>query len=250
MRYKAILCDVDRTLIVAEDALPTPAVTRALRRLQDQVHVGLASSRPLTELRHIFDYLELSGPSIVSNGAQIVDVKTGNYVRESILPSDIIDKIHRIVQAFGHPSDYWVQDDGTDYQLDDSYIPNKPLVIVAHDVTHDTANCLIDQVSDLDVFAIKAPTYTKGFVDVHITNQSASKGDSVKHVASYLGISTAEIIGAGDGYNDLPLLKACGLRVAMGNAVPELKRVADFVAPSVEDDGLAVMIAKFFPAAQ
>jgi len=36
----------------------------------------------------------------------------------------------------------------------------------------------------------------------------------------------------------------------MGNAVPELKRVADFVAPSVEDDGLAVMIAKFFPAAQ
>ena len=49
----------------------------------------------------------------------------------------------------------------------------------------------------------------------------------------------------GDGYNDFPLLMASGLKIAMGNAVPELKEIADFVAPTVEEDGVAVIIEKF-----
>ena len=49
----------------------------------------------------------------------------------------------------------------------------------------------------------------------------------------------------GDGYNDFPLLMACGLKIAMGNAVPELKAIADFIAPSVEEDGVATVIEKF-----
>lgn len=38
---------------------------------------------------------------------------------------------------------------------------------------------------------------------------------------------------------------ACGLRVAMGNAVDDLKAIADYIAPSVDDDGLAEVIEKF-----
>jgi hypothetical protein len=38
---------------------------------------------------------------------------------------------------------------------------------------------------------------------------------------------------------------ACGLKVAMGNAVPELKAIADYIAPSVTDDGMATVIEKF-----
>ena len=60
-----------------------------------------------------------------------------------------------------------------------------------------------------------------------------------------LGINTHEIIGVGDGYNDFPLLMACGLKVAMGNAVEDLKAIADYIAPSVEEDGVADVIDKF-----
>ena len=59
------------------------------------------------------------------------------------------------------------------------------------------------------------------------------------------GIETSQIIAAGDSYNDIPLLEACGLRIAMGNAVPELKALADYVAPSVDQDGLATAIDEF-----
>ena len=38
---------------------------------------------------------------------------------------------------------------------------------------------------------------------------------------------------------------ACGLKIAMGNAVPELKAIADFIAPTVEEDGVATVIEKF-----
>ena len=53
------------------------------------------------------------------------------------------------------------------------------------------------------------------------------------------------MIGIGDGYNDFPLLMACGLKIAMGNAVEDLKAIADFIVPSVEQDGVAHAINRF-----
>jgi len=64
-------------------------------------------------------------------------------------------------------------------------------------------------------------------------------------VAEILGIKTDEIIAVGDGYNDFPFLMACGLKVAMGNAVPELKAIADYIAPSVDEDGIVDVIERF-----
>ena len=49
----------------------------------------------------------------------------------------------------------------------------------------------------------------------------------------------------GDGYNDFPLLLAGGLKVAMGNAVSDLKKIADYIAPTVDEDGVATVIEKF-----
>jgi hydroxymethylpyrimidine pyrophosphatase-like HAD family hydrolase len=53
------------------------------------------------------------------------------------------------------------------------------------------------------------------------------------------------MIAAGDSYNDLPLLEVCGLRIVMGDAPDELKAIADYVAPSIDEDGLAVAIEEF-----
>ena len=64
-------------------------------------------------------------------------------------------------------------------------------------------------------------------------------------VANLLKIKTTEIIGVGDGYNDFPMLLACGLKVAMDNANDDLKAIADYIAPSVDDDGVADVIEKY-----
>ena len=82
-------------------------------------------------------------------------------------------------------------------------------------------------------------------MSIHVTGSEASKLHGIVEVARILNIKTEEIIGVGDGYNDFPLLLACGLKVAMGNAIPELKAIADFIAPTVEEDGVAVVLEKF-----
>ena len=85
----------------------------------------------------------------------------------------------------------------------------------------------------------------KNLVDCYFSHAEATKQHAVLKYAELMGIKTEEIIGIGDGYNDFALLMACGLKVAMGNAVADVKAIADYIAPSVDDDGIADIIEKF-----
>ena len=58
-------------------------------------------------------------------------------------------------------------------------------------------------------------------------------------MAQELGIERSEIACIGDGENDLTMFRVAGMKMAMGNAVEELKRAADIVLPSNEKDGAA-----------
>ena len=68
---------------------------------------------------------------------------------------------------------------------------------------------------------------------------------AAKKLSQILNIETSEIIGVGDARNDIPLLEVCGLKVAMGNADDKFKLVANYIAPSVDEDGVAHIVEKF-----
>ena len=80
---------------------------------------------------------------------------------------------------------------------------------------------------------------------VAVNTIAATKQHGILEVAKIMGISTHEIIGIGDASNDIPLLMACGLKVAIGNATEDVKAIADYIAPTVEEDGVADVIEKF-----
>ena len=247
MRYKAILTDVDRTLIAERHALPNPAIRAAIKRLHGKAHFGLATSRPFNQILDICEYLNLSGPSIVSGGAQIVNVRSGEYYVEYLLDRDVIYKILSILENFDEKITYWIQDNGFDREFNRSYSPEKPFVIVISELSLNTAHRLANLFTHLQsIFITKTPTYKKGIVDIQISNVRATKQHGVINVARILGIKPFEIIGVGDGYNDYPLLMASGKKVAMGNAVEEIKEIAHYVTKSVEYDGLAEVIKKYF----
>jgi hydroxymethylpyrimidine pyrophosphatase-like HAD family hydrolase len=75
---------------------------------------------------------------------------------------------------------------------------------------------------------------------------NTSKGKGVLQVAKRLGVKPEEIISFGDSYNDMDMLQHTGLGIAMGNAVPELKQVADFVTFSNQEDGVAYVLEALF----
>ena len=89
---------------------------------------------------------------------------------------------------------------------------------------------------------------TPAYADVkfiNIIDPEVSKGTALKALASHLGVQVSEVIAIGDGTNDISLLSAAGLAVAMGNAPDEVKEVADHVTLDVDHSGLAAAIEKF-----
>lgn len=89
------------------------------------------------------------------------------------------------------------------------------------------------------------PSWKEGKIDFVANHPLATKQYAVLEVARLLGITPGEIIGVGDGENDVRLLMACGLKVAVGNADEDVKAIADYIAPSVENDAIADIIEKF-----
>ena len=80
---------------------------------------------------------------------------------------------------------------------------------------------------------------------VEIFAKNTSKGTALNALASRLGIAKEEIACIGDSANDLPMFEAAGLKIAMGNAVPELKKKADIVTYSNHIDGAAKAIEQY-----
>lgn len=81
---------------------------------------------------------------------------------------------------------------------------------------------------------------------VEVTNPRVNKGRAVRYLAEeYLGLGQQEVMCIGDQQNDLEMLTYAGIGVAMGNAKPLVQAQADWVAPSVTEDGVAAAIEKF-----
>lgn len=246
--YKAIISDVDGTFTeVDPNAKPSLAVVNSIQEiLKKGYHFVLASGRPYYMIKPLMDYANLTGPCICDNGAVIFESHTGEVLWESNLRPKDAELI------LFHIKDIELTRASCDVEIIENpkKIPShyKIRKISAHDIQIDQADNLIQKIHTAthDVLVFKASSY-KGneYIDLYFSNTSATKQHAIIEVCKLLNIRREETIGVGDGYNDFPLLMACGLKVAMGNAVPELKDIADYIAPSIENDGIVDIIDKF-----
>ena len=80
---------------------------------------------------------------------------------------------------------------------------------------------------------------------MEVVPNGIDKAASIKKLTEILGISREEIIACGDGFNDVSMIKYAGLGVCMANGCDAAKAVADYIAPSNDEDGVAEVIEKF-----
>lgn len=78
-----------------------------------------------------------------------------------------------------------------------------------------------------------------------ITAADADKGKGLHALAEYLGLDIEQTMAFGDGGNDITIIKAAGIGIAMGNAGDNVKEVADYVTSSVDEDGVKNALAHF-----
>ncbi len=240
------MLDVDGTIMpIVQNAIPSQKVTKAINKASKLLHVGLATSRPYHVAAHIFDHLQLSGYSIINGGAQILDATSRKIVWEKPIDNKDVIAVYNILQKIT-PNRFWLNDGTGDIHFPQKDIPKKVFQIYVEGLKPQEADRYITQLSHVPTINLhKVPSFKKNCSDVLIGHALATKQHGIFEVAKLLGIETHEIIGVGDGYNDFPLLMACGLKVAMGNAVEDLKAIADYIAPTVEEDGVANVIEKF-----
>ena len=245
MKYKAIMLDLDDTTVVhGKDSLPTLRVTEAIAKAQEKIHVCIATARTLTDAKPVLSHLALSGPCVITNGTQIYDPIKKEIIYEVTLPQDILPKIFDLCRRYKLIP--LVHDGTKDVRYQQNKVSSKALSVYIPEVEMGNIDFLVKVFSiDARIHVQKLVAWDKHYMSLDITSSEASKLHGILEVSRILGITTEEIIGVGDGYNDFPLLMACGLKIAMGNAVPELKEIADFIAPTVHEDGVATVIEKF-----
>jgi len=247
MRYKALFLDVDDTLVLhGMDNIPSPRVTEALDRCVARgIHVCIATSRPLHALRTLLLSFSRFSLCVITGGAQLYDPKANRIIQSIYLPHSLWGQVLDIAKRRNLSVGYF--DGSTDNRLLRGALPTGRVIGWFYpEVPPGMADEVMAEAEKITgASAHRMLSWDKEYVWIDVTSEKATKLHGITEVAKRLGISTHEMIGVGDGYNDFPLLMACGLKIAMGNAVPELKAIADFVAPPVEEDGVATVIEKF-----
>ena len=86
-----------------------------------------------------------------------------------------------------------------------------------------------------------------GMYNIEVTKKGISKGSGLRWIGQHLGIALEEMIAFGDSGNDLEMLAAAGVGVAMGNAEEEAKKTADYVTAANNENGIVQALQKFCP---
>ena len=80
---------------------------------------------------------------------------------------------------------------------------------------------------------------------IHITDPSVNKGSSVIKVAADIGVNPRGILAVDDSENDIEFLSAAGVKVAVSNANPELKEIADYITSKPHGDGVREAVERY-----
>ncbi len=234
----------DTTVLHGKKNLPSVRVTEAIKKAKLKIHVCIATARIMEDAFSIIDYLQLSGPCILMNGTQIYDPVKKKIIYEQPLDQLLVPEVLAMCQK--HHLRGFLHDGTREFEYTGENLPKKVVGVYVSGIVPSRIDDIVKifrQIPDVNIQ--KLPSWDKQYMGIHITHPNASKLHGILQVSHFLHIKTEQIIGVGDGYNDFPLLSACGLKIAMGNAVSELKAIADFIAPSVYEDGVATVLEKF-----
>lgn len=260
--YKMIAIDVDDTLLNDEMQI-SEATKAALAAARDQgVLVTLATGRMFASAQKIAKQLGLNVPIITYQGSLVKNLFDEKVLYERSVPAEaakflydyaVNNQLH--LQVY-HEDKLYVKEDNQKIK-DYAAMSNIPYYVVedfaAFLLKPLTKMLYIDDPAKLDSLALDLQKQIGSIL--HITKSKANflefvhpegtKGHAVKSLAAQYGYDISEVIAIGDSWNDHEMLEAAGLGVAMGNAVEPLKKIANYITLSNNEDGVKHVIDKF-----
>ncbi len=246
MNIQALIFDLDGTAIPSRiDGMPSQAVIDAVGKAKKVCHVAVATGRPYSFAKDILEALKIDDLCILSGGSSLYSCKTKEYVWQQEMDIHQLEEVVFKLKKF-HAHD--VEDDSLQGKVKlSNYHPKGPLCLTCiFSVNHADVEEIVSIVKETDGLVAHAmSSWTPGAYDVHITHELATKKHALQSLLARLNVDHNNVMVVGDGGNDIPLFELAGLKIAMGNGADALKNKADWVAPSVDEDGLAVAIEKY-----
>ena len=260
MNYKAIVLDLDGTLTNSKKEI-TPHTKDVLMRAQEMgVKIVLASGRPTYGIAPLADQLELDrfgGFILAINGARITNWTTKEIIFDQTLDESFVPELYKAAidnhfQILTYQGDAIAATDINDeYVVHEAFINKMPLIHYPdflNQLYYPINKCLIvGEPSRLAVLDKELAKQMEGRMSIYRSCDfflecvplGIDKAASLKRLFDHLDISLDEVIACGDGNNDLSMIKAAGMGVAMSNSSPDVLAAADFIPLSNQKDGVA-----------
>lgn len=271
MEKKLLVLDIDGTLVNNQKQI-TPRTKEALFQAMEAGHsVMIASGRPTPGVQRYVDELQMAkygGYTLTYNGARVQECSSGKDIYEKRLSRDLLPMLYDFAKTHdlgiityendlsknpqvlsGRRLDDWIlweakingltvgeRDDFLDYVNYDVY---KVLMTADPEKSEGYMNEL------RDMLGVRANVMRSEAFFIEITARGIDKAGTLERVIGPVGVSQNNTICCGDAFNDISMVKYAGVGVAMGNAKPEVKEVADYITASNEEDGIAQVVERF-----
>ncbi|GAQ59074.1 Cof-type HAD-IIB family hydrolase [Streptomyces acidiscabies] len=262
--YALVATDLDGTLLRADDTFSD----RSLSALQRVVEAGarhlVVTGRPAPRVRPLLEILRGRGLAVCGQGAQVYDAGTDRLLWSVTLDRELAETALGKIEAEVGQVYAAVDQDGVDglTLIEPGYLMPHPTlpalrvgrredlwcepiskVLLRHPALTDdelaaTARAAVGSLATVTM---------SGPGTVELQPSGVTKATGLALAAERLGIAPEDTVAFGDMPNDIPMFEWSAYGVAMANAHPELKAVADEVTFSNEEDGVATVLERMFP---
>lgn len=270
--YKLLALDMDGTLLNSEKKI-TPRTKVAIDNLMKRgVAVVVSTGRNLAELADYREDFKAMNYGILISGGMIYNFFKDEPIKVHALDEATILKLidfgietralihlHTVRKSVAREEDiqnmaafgmgvYQSMFDKICERCDDpkDYVRAHPGEVIKVNLYHR------DKISrDKNFSRIKPLNLSISFAEafnLEMSPANITKGSGLRELCEFLKIDLAETVAIGDADNDREILKTAGVGVAMGNAIDEIKKLADFVTLDNDNDGVTFAIEKIFSA--
>ena len=265
MKYKLIAMDLDGTLNNDRKEVDQPTREAIMAAQRGGVRVLLASARPMPGLYRERDLLRLQdhrGLLMAYNGGAIVDAADGRVLSSTAMDMEDARRVLRLLETLPVTP---ILDDGRQF-----YVTDRRGYMVEYECRNNRMECA--EVPNLAGYLSVAPCKLLMSVEpealravqgqiaralppalsvvqtapfyLEVIPAAVNKGVGLRAACAAIGISPAEAIAFGDSENDIEMLRAAGMGVAMANADRAVRDAADMVTLSNNDNGIAAALCR------
>ena len=272
MDIKLIFLDLDGTLLDSNKNLPETN-RRALEQAAGLgVHIVPSTGRFYSGMPQVVRDLPFVRYVVAVNGAKVHDVKEDKVLYREEIPLETAFRVFDALDALPVIYDCYMGDFGYDYvamyERVDEFISDprvNAMVKGTRQPVPDLRTFLREQgaplqkiqmfFKDMDRRAAELERMPRLFPELAVTSsiynniemnaKTATKGEALRFLCRHLGIDIRDTMAFGDSSNDLSMIQAAGLGVAMGNAASELLAAADYITDTNDQNGVATALERF-----